>query len=170
MIIGDVRLKIIKNKSGLTLVELTVGLAILVVVLSVAYLIYDFGAKSFRSGEDRYIVQRELVTAADLITREVRNATSVLIVPSHTNTNNYFYIADNKLIRRTNGTTRDVTSPIVSSITFTISKNSQGKNTLEFTLTAQKGSYTQQMNSKVFLNNVTSLNTTSGSMLYYIKP
>jgi prepilin-type N-terminal cleavage/methylation domain-containing protein len=163
-------LKIIKNKSGLTLIELTIAIAILGVVLSVAYLLYDYGAKSFRSGEDRYIVQRELRTAADLITSEVRNATIVQIVSSHTNTNNYFYILDNKFILRANGTPRDVTSAIMTSVSFTIVKNNQGRNVLKFTLNGQKGSYTHQVNSTVFLNNVPSLSNNTDIMLYFTKP
>lgn len=97
---------ILKNKSGFTLIEIMVGLAILSIVISVTYSLLFFGANSFSMNNRQYILQSDYRFAMDSIVKEVRFATSLELVDASedvfTNTfeegYNYFYINDGNLL------------------------------------------------------------------------
>lgn len=80
----------LKNEKGLTLVELLVSLAILSIVLALAYSLFFHNFQVFDRGEAQSEIQYEVRMVSDYITRELRNAKKV----SLTNTDIDY---DNKL-------------------------------------------------------------------------
>jgi hypothetical protein len=60
-------------------VELVVALMLLGIVLGVGYLFFDYGYRSFVVGELQSNLQRDVRTAAGVITRELRPAHAVII-------------------------------------------------------------------------------------------
>lgn len=114
-----------KIENGFTLVELLVVLAIVVVVLSIGYRLLFFGQDTFSKGEDRYSVQESAQLASDLITRELRFANKVIIlpdIPSRFDTDKrYFYLDDSGVLKHYlgHGNTVDAVGSLNIGIQFT---------------------------------------------------
>lgn len=72
-------INLLRDRRGLTLVELVVALALFGVVLGVGYLFFDYGYRSFVVGELQSNLQRDVRTAAEAITKELRPAHAVII-------------------------------------------------------------------------------------------
>lgn len=68
------------NRRGMSLVELTIVLALMSVVLAVGYLFYDFSVRSFNVGEARSNVQQNVRIASHYIARELRYAFEVQLL------------------------------------------------------------------------------------------
>ncbi|MGI6405249.1 MAG: hypothetical protein ACOX2E_01970 [Syntrophaceticus sp.] len=66
-----------KDERGFLLAELTVTLALLVVVLAVSSVFFFFCQRSFYEGEKKTIVQSNVRLAANYITKEVRYADNI---------------------------------------------------------------------------------------------
>jgi prepilin-type N-terminal cleavage/methylation domain-containing protein len=69
-----------RDKRGVSLVELTVVLALLSVVLAVGYLFYGFGTRTFAAGEIRSNVQQQARLASSYIEKELRYAFEVQLL------------------------------------------------------------------------------------------
>lgn len=74
--------RIISDKSGFTLIEIMVTLAILGMVMAAAYSFFNFGNKTFTMGEERSNVRYSVRMAADFITQQLRYATHVRVLAS----------------------------------------------------------------------------------------
>lgn len=70
----------LKNRNGVTLVELLVVLGIIGIVAIIAFSIYLFSARTYAKGTDQSSAQFDVRMTADYITREVRYATEVEIL------------------------------------------------------------------------------------------
>ncbi len=70
----------INDERGLSLVELTIVLAMMGMVLALGYLFYDFGTRSFNVGEARSNVQQNVRVTSDYIARELRYAFEVQLL------------------------------------------------------------------------------------------
>jgi len=97
-------MKYLKDQQGVTLIELLVGIALLAVVIGLAFNYYNVGASSFEVGERRTNMQQVARLAADNVIEELRYAKEIEIEDSKSNFNNeedgwnYFYFTDGNLM------------------------------------------------------------------------
>ncbi|SKB37769.1 prepilin-type N-terminal cleavage/methylation domain-containing protein [Acetoanaerobium noterae] len=96
-----------KNKSGFTLMELVIVIAILGVVLSIASSYFSFGTKIFSKGGNRADVQASARLASIQISEELRTAKTAELLTtkpslpiSSGDKFNYIYIDGNKIMYR----------------------------------------------------------------------
>ncbi|RQD67734.1 MAG: prepilin-type N-terminal cleavage/methylation domain-containing protein [Tindallia sp. MSAO_Bac2] len=90
----------IKDKTGLTLIEVMIVVALLGIVITVMFSLLFFGTNTFSISSRQYDLQSDLRFAMDTIVREVRFATNLEIISSndasdttqHEEDYNYFYI------------------------------------------------------------------------------
>ncbi len=68
------------QKKGITLVELIIALALLTVILGMAYSFFSLGMTVFRKGAGQSDIQQNLRLTADIITREIRLASELQII------------------------------------------------------------------------------------------
>ena len=62
--------------------ELLVVLMLLVIVLGIAFTsLYYFINHSFNRGSDQHVLQTDIRLAGDFITKEIRNATEIEVLP-----------------------------------------------------------------------------------------
>lgn len=71
----------LRKSKGFTLVELLVTIVILSIVLSAAFAFFIFGNKTYNKGIDQYSVQSNIRLASDYITKEIRYATQIEVLP-----------------------------------------------------------------------------------------
>jgi prepilin-type N-terminal cleavage/methylation domain-containing protein len=71
----------LKKSKGFTLVELIVTLVILSIVLAAAFSFFIFGNKTYNRGINQYSVQSNIRLASDYITKEIRYATQIEVLP-----------------------------------------------------------------------------------------
>jgi len=95
---------IIKDKRGLTLIELLIVISLIGMVIAVSFSLFSFGNTMFSMGRSKYEVQGSVRLAVDKIIQEVRFATRLEIVSNIQAGStpvagfNYLYIAnDGKL-------------------------------------------------------------------------
>lgn len=96
-----------KNKSGFTLMELVIVIAILGIVLSIASTYFSFGTKIFSKGGNRADVQASARLASIQISEELRTAKTAELLTtkpslpiSSGDKFNYIYIDGNKIMYR----------------------------------------------------------------------
>lgn len=70
-------MKSLNRKSGVTLIELLIALAIIGILLSTAFAFFLFENKTFSMGRDQYSTQADLRIANDYIVKSIRYATSI---------------------------------------------------------------------------------------------
>jgi prepilin-type N-terminal cleavage/methylation domain-containing protein len=149
---------VIRNKRGLSLIELVIALALLSTVLAVGYSFYFFGTNAFASGESRSNMQRDLRQVSDMVTRNIRNASNINVVNSVTNdTYQYIYLSNKAIMhRQSDGNVRTLTDPHVETLSFTLVRLSNGENYLHFTMesTATVNNQDYDITSNVALNNI----------------
>lgn len=92
----------LKKRSGFTLVELILAIAIGALVLSGVYGLFFFGDQTYRWGNTQNIIQNNLRLASDIIRDQVRYASRVTVLdtmpaPADIDANlNYIYVQDSK--------------------------------------------------------------------------
>lgn len=94
-----------KNRSGITIIEVLVVMALFGMVISVVYSLFFFGNNVFSMSSSQYDIQSEVRFAMDTIIKEVRYATYLEIINADEARDfdkyeegfNYFYIDDEKL-------------------------------------------------------------------------
>jgi prepilin-type N-terminal cleavage/methylation domain-containing protein len=136
-----------KNKRGFSVIELLVVLAILVIVITLGFELLSFGRNTFERGEKRYIVQENVRLASELITRELRYANEVVILPevplSFNEDRKYIFISDGILKHyKGNGNLTDALGGINSDAEFTtleFSKSVASDSVLSFVIGAKSG-------------------------------
>ena len=150
-----------RKRSGMTLVELIVAIAITSIVLVVAFSIQVFGNRAFVLGESKSTVQLEARTAADYITREIRYATSVELlsaVPGTVSESNTAYIyvdtGTQDIVYKDSSGTRTIADFDTVTLTFTAT----GK-TLYFNIQGDYRSKTMDLDSKVLPINMSKHDT-----------
>ena len=148
------------NKKGFTLVELIVALALLLIVLDLGYMFFDYGTKTFTRGEDQYSVQQEIRLASGYVTRELRNTTDSSFTSSAPTNDGYNYIvfdSANKAIKiydkSDTSHPKYVTNNCITSFTYTVN-TVEGKYVMEFTISGTEGDRVFTTSSKVLLVNM----------------
>ena len=93
------------TEKGFTIVELIIYLALLLIVLNLAYMYFGYGLKVFDRGERKSIAQQSIRVAADFISSELRYADEVIINPNEIKTDDdysYFYQIGDSVYYRNN--------------------------------------------------------------------
>jgi prepilin-type N-terminal cleavage/methylation domain-containing protein len=72
--------KCLKNKQGITLVELIVVLSLISLVLLLAFSIFFFGERVFRGGNNQHSLQTDVRFALEALTDDMRYATDLTII------------------------------------------------------------------------------------------
>ncbi|HZK24963.1 MAG TPA: prepilin-type N-terminal cleavage/methylation domain-containing protein [Oscillospiraceae bacterium] len=163
------------NRRGLSLVELIITMTILLIVLAVGYPFYHFGTRTASVGEDQSNIQRDIRLNGDFITKELRNATEIEIVPSASEgsgdtDNQYFYLENNNIMHKTNANPTNpstFTNRNILSLTFTLQQTAAGNNFVTFIVSGQEGTQTYSVESQVHLNNLTGLPAATGTVIRY---
>lgn len=126
--------KIKGKKSGVTLIELIIVIALIGLVLSAAFSMQLFGVKTFKKGEKDSNNQYDVRMAADFITKQLRFASTVKVLNSFPEPKKGYYdiyLKDGKIMYNKNGVE---SAPIgisnVSDFTLTISE--VDKNIIKF--------------------------------------
>ncbi|MGE4354462.1 MAG: PilW family protein, partial [Oscillospiraceae bacterium] len=96
----------IKGKRGFTLVEVIVAMALLGMVISIAYSITGVSRKALNNSNDQFDIQNDIRIASSYVSNEIRFATELKIITysdvtagmnAHTAGYSYFYIHDGAL-------------------------------------------------------------------------
>jgi len=69
-----------QNQQGFTLVELTVGILLLGAALMAVFTVQQLVVRSFKIGEEKAAIQRELRTAAETIVTQIRFASEIEVL------------------------------------------------------------------------------------------
>lgn len=149
-------MKSIKNRNGLTLVEIIIVIAIIGILSAVASSVFFSGTKSFEFSKDKGFAQQEARLAATIITRELRTAVE------------WSVNADSASMADAGFKKIDKDSfDNVSSISF----SSEGNNILLVKLTAEETNANQNIEFKVLLENSQDLSVfgSEKNAVYYKK-
>lgn len=149
-------MKNIKNRSGITLVELIIVIAIIGILTGVIGSIFFSGTKSFQVSKDKGFAQQEARLAATVITRELMTAME------------WSVNSDSASMSDTSFKKIDKDSfDNISSIEF----SSIGNDTLDVTVTADEQNASETINFKVLLENSQDLSLfgSDKSVVYYRK-
>ncbi len=71
----------LKKTSGVTLIEMIIAVAIVMIVIGAAWTVFAFGNTTFIRGNTQYDIQSDVRLAAGYITNEVRYSTVVELIP-----------------------------------------------------------------------------------------
>jgi prepilin-type N-terminal cleavage/methylation domain-containing protein len=163
-----------KNKSGFTLIEVIISLAILSIVLGTAYSINLFGLKSYSNSNERSDNQFSVRMASDFITRKLRYADNVSIsnietLPSKEN-GFYYLFVQNGQIKFFDGNT-EVQIPGVSDAsgyTLNFEKKLNTMNVVNFKV-GKSGTSSYDITTEVSsLNqNLTTISGTTGNLIKF---
>lgn len=176
-----------KEKSrGITLVELQIALALVSLVLALGYSFYFFGTRAFTRGDKQSQVQFDMRMASSFITREVRTATKLDVIPTPTPTTflpnyHYIFVKDNQIIHRYNDVETAKTAAIIAAVPpemFSLRQittaEGQKKTLLAFsftgTITDITGTQQQKIETEVLLKNLGSKQLASNQAIRYQKP
>jgi len=149
-----------RNNKGITLIELLISLAIVGIVISLAFSMNIFAQKVYIKGGNKSDIQFNLRLASDYITKEARFATGVEILPAGahipatvTNNDTYIFVNDtgNTLVIRDKNGDRTPVKVDGLSILFETSLPSK---TLKFKVTGNSGSETFELDSQVLILNI----------------
>lgn len=163
------------DQRGITLLETIIALAIMSFTVTMFYTLFAAGSQSLAKEEKRFGVQQNIRNAANIITSEVRHATSVgTSTPPATV---YYTIrrdtSSNCLIIDTydNGsTTSRVVGKYIDDLSFS-KVDISGKPGLSFTVYGNDGSFDSDydITSQVLLMNIKSLSSFTDDTIYYTK-
>lgn len=157
---------------GFTIIELLVSLAILVIVLSIGYRLLFFGENTFAKGEKRYSAQESAQLASDLITRELRFAHNVIILPDFPSTfdddKRYFYVDENGVLKHYlgYGNIVDAVGSLNLDVEFTnLSFSKSSDDILGFSISTESGSSNYFTESAIQILNILEGNSIDVSRL-----
>lgn len=133
----------IKNRKGFTLIELMIVLALLSVVIMIAFSVFSFGLKSFNAQTDNIGNQSNVRYVISDITNEIRrgDATNITIISGGgINVNGIIYkLQGNNLLKNGNELASGIESfkPLIVDKKITLVITSQAKRGREFKLKSE---------------------------------
>lgn len=152
-----------KDTRGFTLIEVIVAMAILGLVVSMAYSLMGFSQKSLRSSSNSYDIQNDVRLASGYLCDQIRYATELDIIPLDavkTDTAyNYFYIQDGSLHQAkyvaATGTydDRTIASSLSNDVADPYFSAAADSTTLGIVLTAQQDGKSYSVNTDLNLEN-----------------
>lgn len=145
----------IQQKKGVTLIELIVTLALISVVLVAVFNLFIFNRNVYTKSDELSQVQFDVRMASDMLTKNLRNVSSLSLT-------------DNTLANEIGLSDLQSKYPSISSVNFTIVSESS-RFLVEYTIVGNDatGDNLYTINSKVLLNNITSVIAGTGSTLFY---
>ena len=169
------------DERGFLLTELTVTIALLVVVLAVGFIFFFFCQRSFYEGEKKTIVQSNVRLAANYITKEVRYADNISATGMSGVKNHCLELDDNNLKKvtkeadgsiQTQTITRD---DCLTGLSFSVDKNNNNKVVFIFTITGNDGTLKDDIviESEMMLENISVSKLTkiiNAQEIYFTKP
>ncbi|MBZ9688549.1 Ig-like domain-containing protein [Clostridium estertheticum] len=170
--------KRIAFKSGFTLIELIVTIAILGIVLTMAYSMGDFGSTSFNNGSAKSDIQSNIRIASDYITKELRYSSDAVVLAEFPTTpypnTNYIYVGNDGILKQYYNTditniSGNTSNNMITTLQFQI-KNSK---TVEFNIQETYRKQTFQLGSSTLLLNIgdhTLVNGTGAVIAYTTEP
>lgn len=146
-----------KNSNGFTLIEIIIVIAILGIVLAMAFNFFTFNLRTYNKGENRAAVQFDVRMASDYITDELRNV-------------NIVSVTDTALASNIGLGTLTAKYPLVTGVAFEIVTEAP-KYFVEYTVSGNStdGNNPYSLTTKVLLNNITSATVGSGTDIYFTK-
>ena len=159
------------NKRGFTLIETIISMAILGSVITFIYSFFLFENKIFASSNKQYNIQSDVRLGIDYITKEVRYATDLMIMPVATCESeilsnkpySYIYVKNGSvhlaIYNSTTNTYRNTTIARVISNTGTAFSRVNDY-TLSITLAGVNGTNNYLVHSSIVLNNFAFINPT----------
>ena len=181
-----------KNKKGITIVEMIVVIGLIVMVLAIVGSFMKFSFISQKTSADEYKIQGDMRLATEIINNQVRNATVAFTLPQSRFANHgdfpiwsYFGVENNKYIVQyySDGTTQTkrILFTAAEGVSYDLNfvKNTDNPKLLEYTLVASFDSNNKSkitINSKVeALNSVAvdeggSVDTPATSIAYKTEP
>lgn len=146
-----------KKSNGFTLIEIIIVIAILGIVLTMAFNFFTFNLRTYNKGENRAAVQFDVRMASDFITDELRNV-------------NIVSITDTALTSSIGLGTLTAKYPLVTGVTFEIVTEAP-KYFVQYTVSGNStdGNNPYSLTTKVLLNNITSATVGSGTDIYFTK-
>lgn len=175
------RIKQRKGVQGFTLVELSVSLALVILLLTVVFSYLVDSVRWFNVGVSQSQAQRNLQLVALQITKELRSAVEIKLLPdaSHVPSSvpeesgaNYLFLKDG-LVWHLNSAGSSIISPDpVESLSFELRRLDSGANVVSFSISAAAGSKELALESKVLLNNIKGVEEMVGlyHAVEYVKP
>ena len=158
----------------MTLVELLVAMAIIIVVVGIIYSLYSYVFTQTMFFEWYWPGQSSAQFSMFMITKYLHNASTAIVNPkTYTSAGNYIILKNNTLYRRVVSTTvsTNVIAKSIQSISFqaTGTPPNLWVNLWIGVKTNGNGSKQATLTTKVFLNNasVQSISTQSGTVLFY---
>lgn len=150
----------IKNNHGMTLIEMLIVIAIIGIVSTLVGSFFTTSEVVFREGQEQTVEQHAVRIAADILAKEIRNATELNLFPNSASLSgfdHYYYIDSNQLVKYDGVTETTRTQDDLSAETdfppgldFDLTG---GSNVyfLEYTVVGSDGF---EVSSKVLLNNI----------------
>ncbi|MDW7667535.1 MAG: prepilin-type N-terminal cleavage/methylation domain-containing protein [Bacillota bacterium] len=169
--------RIFNNRKGVTLLELIIALAIVGLVLTLAFNLFFFGNEIFAKGSDQYEVQHSVRLSLSSVTNEIRYASTLYIENDkpdtfedpysylyYENSSVYYSYIDTDDTRRTKTLGNDITS---------ISFSKESDKLIEITLNGLEQNQSYEIITEVGLPNMSIKNNdiigTSGTVLKFEK-
>lgn len=162
-------------RTGFTLMELLIVLALLIIVLGMVYSFFYFINKSSVRSGDQFQLQTNLRNAGDFAAEELRNAKEIEIVtiPFITNpSSQYLYVKDKVLKHQSDGTITDKSENVITDETvFMIRKdNMTNRYYISINLHGERRDEKYTYNVEILLNNISSITgPLSGNAIRYMK-
>jgi Tfp pilus assembly protein PilW len=147
--------KIRNDLSGLTIIELMIALAIMLLVLAIGFNFFFLTLKAYETGENLSEVQFDVRMAADFITRELRYVNSISLT-------------DDTLANSIDTSILNNNYPSVMGVSFKI-EQSGAHFIVNYVITGNNSKLNNDyiLESNVLLNNINSVSTGTGLSIYY---
>jgi prepilin-type N-terminal cleavage/methylation domain-containing protein len=165
-------------KSGFTLIELIVTIAIIGIVLTMAYSMGAFGSMSFNNGAAKSDIQSNIRLAANYITKELRYSSNAIILTelptTPDSTRNYIYVDNDGILKQYyNGDITNVLGNTSNNSSKTLEFTIENSETVYFNIQENYKDQTFQLNSTILLLNIgdsTLVNGTGAVISYITEP
>ncbi|MEG6522549.1 PilW family protein [Desulfotomaculum sp. 1211_IL3151] len=159
----------VDNKKGVTIIELMITLAMILIVIGLSYLFYFYVVRSFEISSTQSAVQENVRLAKNLIDKEIRRASYIKIEEPPDDVNKYNHhimTADGKIKKDTNYLLGNLSEGVEMGLLFTKTSDSF----IEVTVTGSiDGDYEYSITSEVLAlgGNIDNSINDSGDEIYF---
>ncbi|MDD4169480.1 MAG: prepilin-type N-terminal cleavage/methylation domain-containing protein [Desulfotomaculaceae bacterium] len=146
--------KLLDNKKGLTIVELMITLAILLIVIGASYSFYFYVVRAFDIGTKQSDVQQNVRLAKNIIDNKVRSANYIAITESEPEAewNQKIYLDNGKIMYVKDGDTTELLSGLADGFNMQIEFEKVGTSFLEISITGDiNGEHVYNITSEVLI-------------------
>lgn len=167
------------NNKGITLVELIIVLSLIGIIFVLAFQLNIFAILGIRTGQERAQVQHNVRLASDYITKELRNAYTINILPSLPDPldtgRRYLYVEGNTIKHYQSGNITDIMRdpPVDMVPTLTFVRDANNSRVIKCTVSGLYEEKVFDLETTVSPSNLLvseTINGTSGYVLEYSSP